>query len=58
MAESLDPTAIVTLDELALSTMWETSALVELLERKGVLTKQEVLDMIHERRRHHPHATM
>ena len=39
MAESLDPTALVTLDELALSTMWETSALVELLERRGVLRR-------------------
>ncbi len=27
MAEKLDPNALVTLDELALSTMWETSAL-------------------------------
>ncbi len=34
MAASLDPTGLVTLDELALSNMWETSALVELLERK------------------------
>ncbi len=39
MAESLDLTALVTLDELALSTMWETSALVELLKRKGVLRR-------------------
>ncbi len=36
MAESLDPDALVTLDELAISNMWETSALVELLQRKGV----------------------
>ncbi len=50
MAEPLDPTALVTLDELAISNMWETSALVELLERKGILTKQEVLDMIQELR--------
>ncbi len=50
MAESLDPTDLVTLEELALSNMWETSALVELLERKGILTKQEVLDVIQELR--------
>ncbi len=56
MAEKLDPKEIVTLDELALSTMWETSALVELLERKGVLTKQEVLDMIQELRQRDPTA--
>jgi len=30
--------------------MWENAALVELLERKGILTKQEVLDMIQELR--------
>ena len=46
MAESLDRTNLVTLDELALTNMWETSALVELLERNGILTKQEVLDLI------------
>ena len=47
MAEKLDPKEIVTLDELAM-------ALVELLERKGVLTKQEVLAMIQELRRREP----
>ena len=47
---------IVTLEELALSNMWETSALVELLERKGILTKQDVLDMIQELRRREPKA--
>ncbi len=26
--------------------MWEVAALVEVLERTGILTKQEVLDMI------------
>ncbi len=36
--------------------MWETSALVELLERKGILTKQEVLDMIQELRQREPTA--
>ena len=38
MAEQLDPKEVVTLVELALSNMWETSALVELLERKGMVT--------------------
>ncbi len=37
--------------------MWETSALVELLERKGILTKQQVLAMIQELRQRHPEAT-
>ncbi len=44
----------MTLDELALSNMWETSALVEVLERKGILTKQEVLEMIQELRQREP----
>ena len=56
MAEKLDPKEIVTLEELALSNMWETSALVEVLERKGILTKQEVLDMIQELRQREPTA--
>ncbi len=42
--------AFVTIDDLAISNMWETSALVDLLERKGILTKQEVLAMIQELR--------
>ncbi len=56
MAEKLDPKEIVTLEQLAISNLWETSALVELLERKGILTKQDVLDMIHELRQREPTA--
>ncbi len=56
MAEKLDPKDLVTIEELAISTMWETSALVELLERKGTLTRQDVLDMIQELRRREPTA--
>ncbi len=48
MAEKLDPKDLVTLEELAISNMWETSALVELLERKGIFTRHEVNDMIPE----------
>ena len=56
MANHLDPRELVTIDDLAISNMWETSALVELLERKGILTKQEVLDMIQELRQREPTA--
>ncbi len=35
MAEKLDPKDLVTLEELAISSMWESAALVELVERKG-----------------------
>ncbi len=33
MAEPLDPNDLVTLDELALSNIWEIAALAELLDR-------------------------
>ena len=36
--------------------MWENAALVELLERKGILTRQEVLAMIQDLRRREPTA--
>ena len=55
-AKPLDPKVLVTLQEPAISTMRETPALVELLERKGILTKQEVLAMIQELRRREPTA--
>ncbi len=48
MVAPLAPNDLVTLETLALSTMWETSALVELLERKGILTRQDVLEIIQE----------
>ncbi len=56
MAEKLDPNHLVTLDELAISNMWKTAALVEVLERKGILTRKEVLAMIQELRRRKPTA--
>ena len=51
MAERLDPKETVTIEELAISNMWEMAALVKVLERKGLITEQEVLDMIQELRR-------
>ena len=36
MAKHLDSRALVTLDDLAIANMWETSALVEVLEREHV----------------------
>ncbi len=56
MAEKLDPNEIVTLEELAISSMWEMAALVEVLEKKGVLKKQDILDAILELRRKNPKA--
>ncbi len=56
MAEKLDPKEIVTLEELTISSMWEMAALVEVLEKKGVLKKQDILDAIRELRRKNPQA--
>ncbi len=39
MTEPLDPNDLVTLEELALSNMWETAVQVEVVERKGILPK-------------------
>ena len=54
MAEKLDPKEIVTLKELAISSMWEMAALVEVLEKKGLFTKQDILNAIRELRRKNP----
>ncbi len=41
---------LVTVKELAIASRWEhTAVVVVLLERKGILTKQEILDMIQDR---------
>jgi hypothetical protein len=46
MAEKLDPKEMVSVEEIAVSNMWEIAAMDELLEQKGVLTRKEVLEMI------------
>jgi len=56
MAEKLDPKELVTIEELAISCMWEMAALVEVLERNAICTKQQLLDMIQELRRKNPTA--
>jgi hypothetical protein len=46
MAEKLDPKEIVSFEELLVSSMFEQNALVNLLERKGLITKAELLEEI------------
>ena len=46
----------LSLEELAISNMWEIAALVELLEKKGLCTKQDLYDIIGELRRKNPRA--
>ncbi len=45
------------LEELALSNMWGIAALVEVLERRGVLRRQEIYDAINALKQRHPDAT-
>jgi hypothetical protein len=52
----LKPKDIVTFGELTLSNVWELETLIAVLERKGVVTKQEILDMIQELRHRNPSA--
>jgi len=41
-----DPRETATLEELTISTMYEVEAVINILERKGLLTKDEVLEEI------------
>jgi len=46
MAEKLDPKEVVDFKELLMSNVYEQEALVNLLEKKGVITKAELLEEI------------
>lgn len=48
----------MSLEELAISNMWEIAALVELLEKKGLCTKQDLYDIIGELRQKTPRARL
>lgn len=48
----------MSLEELAISNMWEIAAIVELLERKGLCTKQDLYDIIAELRKKNPRARL
>ena len=56
MASPLDPNDLVTLEELTIANMWEVAALIEVLEKKGVMKKQDILDAIRELRQKNPKA--
>ena len=48
----------MSLGEATVSNMWEIAAIVEVLERKGVCSKQDLYDIISEFRRKNPRATI
>jgi hypothetical protein len=57
MASPLDPNDLVTVQELTISNMWEVAALIQGLEKKGLLTKKEILVAIRELREKNPTAS-
>ena len=44
MAELLDPKDIVSFDELLMSEVIQSDALINLLDRKGIISKTELLE--------------
>ncbi len=54
---ALGPKGLATIEDLAISNMWEVAALVEVLERKGVLTLQELYAAINDLRHRPPDVT-
>jgi len=46
----------MSLEEATISNMWEIAAIVELLERKGLCTKQDLFDIVTEFRQKSPRA--
>ncbi|MBC7840466.1 MAG: hypothetical protein H7Y39_17785 [Nitrospiraceae bacterium] len=46
----------MSIEEATVSNMWEIAAIVEVLERKGLCTKQDLYDIITEFRRRNPQA--
>jgi len=46
MAKKLDPKQTVDLREVVISEIIQSEALVNLLERKGIITKEELLEEI------------
>jgi len=53
MAEKLDPKEIVSVEEAIIAQAFESETLVNLLEKKGIVTKKEILEEINEIRKKH-----
>ena len=46
MSKPLKPEEIVSIEELTISNMYEIEALIEVLVRKGIIAKEEILQEI------------
>jgi hypothetical protein len=44
MAEKLDPKELVSFKELLMSEIIQSEAIINLLDKKGIISKQELLD--------------
>jgi hypothetical protein len=51
MAEQLDKKESVSVEELLISQSYEIAAIVSLLEKKGLLTREEIIEEIKKLRR-------
>ena len=56
MSKSNPPRDSITCEELMLWNVWQVEGLITVLERKGIINKQEVLDIVHELCQKHPSA--
>ena len=56
MSEDRPKRESMSIEEAAVSNMWEIAAIVEVLERKGLCSKQDLYDIISEFRRKNPRA--
>jgi hypothetical protein len=46
----------MSIEEATICTIWQIAAIVEMLEQKGICTKQDLLTIIDELRRKNPRA--
>ena len=54
MAKADSPRGVVTIEELALSNAFEIAAVIAVLEGKGILTQEEVLEEIARQKKGRP----
>jgi len=57
MEKILDPNEMVSHEELLRSLVYTQEALVNLLEKKGIVSKKELLDEIKRLKAQHPHGS-
>ena len=56
MTDPIDPKAFLNLCDMSIDSMYELAALGELLEQKGLITKQEIISLATELKHQNPPA--